>query len=195
MDKELLNIVDYGKEERNIEFKEDQNWNTLKIKIIKTIMALANIRNGGYIVIGMKELDNGLYEEQGISSENLMTFDRDTIAENVNNYAEPSVNINLKDITKNGKKFLFIIVDEFSVTPVLCKKDDKNFNKGIIYYRSTSKIQTSEIKSFEEMKELTDFAILKGVKKHIQNLNYIGISFKENLEVDDEEKFKKQRGE
>jgi hypothetical protein len=212
MNKELESIIEIGSEERNIEFKRDENWDTLKYQIIKSSMALANRRDGGYIVIGMEELKNQTFKRTGVCEINLKTFDRDTIEECVNEFAEPSVRLHLETIMieKYINPFLFIIIDEFIDTPVICKKEKhlsitdtlenskrvKPFlEKGTIYYRSASKNETTKIKLYEDMKEIIDLTVLKGMKKYIQNLEYIGIKFKETKPPNDEAKFKQQRGE
>lgn len=197
MSKELESIIEIGREERNIEFKRDENWQTLKDSIIKSAMAMANRRGGGYIVIGMEQLDDNTFKRTGVCKVNLTTFDRDRIEENVNEYAEPSVRLYLEvlKIEKYNNPFVFIIIDEFLETPIICKRDNREMEKGAIYYRSSSKNESSRIKHYEDMRELINLAILKGVRKNIENLNYFGLKSGSLSKQNDEEKFKKQRGE
>jgi hypothetical protein len=197
MSKELESIIEIGQEERNIEFKQDENWDSLKLQIIKTSMAMANRRDGGYIVIGMKQLHNQTFERTGVCEVNLKTYDRDTIEESINEFAEPCIRVRLENvyIQNNNNPFLFIIIDEFIDTPIICKYDKKGLEKGAIYYRSSSKNETAKIGLYEDMKELIELTVLKGMRKYLQNLEYIGIKFKETETPNDEDKFKQQRGE
>ena len=57
-DTELVALIRHGREERNLEYKGPVSWQTpaVKARITKCSMALANIQDGGAIVIGVQEV-------------------------------------------------------------------------------------------------------------------------------------------
>ena len=56
----IIQFLEYLGEERNVEYKQSTPWGEgeFKFKITKTIMGLSNVRDGGNILIGIKELDD-----------------------------------------------------------------------------------------------------------------------------------------
>ena len=62
----------HGKEERYLEYKRSMIWtgnDTTKVKIAKAMMAMANLRNGGVIVVGMQETARGIWEPEVMTPE------------------------------------------------------------------------------------------------------------------------------
>ena len=155
---------------------------------------MSNIKYGGTIIIGMKKLNNH-YEPTGMTDEYFKTYDRDTIQEKVNEFADPPINISLEESIYKNKKFIAIQINEFDLNPIICKRDGKDFKKGAIYSRSYSKIETSEIKSQNELREILNISIEKGVRNYLSSLKRVGFIFPETTEEDDELLFAKQRGE
>ena len=53
----LVDIILHGREERNIEYKESVPWGDadIKAKLTRAALAMSNIRDGGYIVIGVEQ--------------------------------------------------------------------------------------------------------------------------------------------
>jgi len=87
-------------------------------------------------------------------------------------YADPSVSFDLQTLTHKGSKYVILKIYEFEDIPVLCRKDYNKgteviLRKGACYVRSRHKIETSEIPSQEEMRELLELAIDKGVNKFV----------------------------
>lgn len=54
--------IQHRKEERYLEYKGSMIWNNdnTKVKIAQAMMAMSNLRNGGVIVVGMKEIQRGV---------------------------------------------------------------------------------------------------------------------------------------
>jgi len=57
MKKEYLELLDNPFELHNVEYKRSMSWNEhiIKAKITKIILALSNIQNGGYLILGIEE--------------------------------------------------------------------------------------------------------------------------------------------
>ncbi|MGB2696865.1 MAG: RNA-binding domain-containing protein, partial [Candidatus Zixiibacteriota bacterium] len=75
--KELLELVKSGREERNLEYKASKDWkdHTTKAKITKTILGMANIRDGGVIVLGVEEIkDQSRFDFNGMLPEHLGAY-------------------------------------------------------------------------------------------------------------------------
>lgn len=64
---ELEAKLEGGTETQTIEFKDVCNWDD-KI-FAKDILAMSNIQDGDLIIVGMKELDEGTFEREGITEE------------------------------------------------------------------------------------------------------------------------------
>lgn len=74
-----------GSEERNLEYKQSFEWKNKKLiddlqaRTIKAIISMANIPNGGKVIIGINE-KNGSKIFDGLTDEQLSTFnDKDKI--------------------------------------------------------------------------------------------------------------------
>ncbi len=134
MDKELYDIVFHGREERNIEYKSSVSWNDPKIKakISKCILAMSNIRDGGYLVIGVNDK---AFDPVGMTKEDFDSFNQDNINSHIANYADPFVDITVFSEEHEGKKFIIIRINEFHEIPIICKKDFDEYLKILEYIR------------------------------------------------------------
>ena len=97
---ELLEFirVNNHSEGRSYEYKRGLPWNSnddFKYKIIKAVLSMSNLPDGGYIIIGV-EIVNKRYEPVGFEYENAMTYDREKILEASNAFADPYVDLDLK---------------------------------------------------------------------------------------------------
>jgi len=86
---DLQFCIQHRKEERYLEYKCSMMWTgdyTTKVKIAKAMMAMSNLRNGGVIVIGMREIQKGVWEPEGMTAQQVMSFSHDHIAQWVSDY-------------------------------------------------------------------------------------------------------------
>ncbi len=142
---------------------------------------MANHRDGGKVIIGVEAKS---LTPEGLSDKELATWKSfDVLAEAVNSYAKPSVGFDLdSQFTYESKAFVIIEVQEFNDIPILCTQDycapDKStptLRKGACYVRSRYKPETAEIPSEEEMRELLELAIDKGVTKFVNRAIKAGL--------------------
>ena len=191
----LKEFINHGSEERNLEYKGDVSWKdkSPQAKIIKTIMALSNIPDGGTIVIGVHK--NGEeYLPNGLSEKNFKTYTQDGVSEKTNEFADPYVEISVKQIIDNDSNFVIIQVKEFSDIPIICKKNGpEGLQRGGIYIRPRRKIETVIIPSQVEMRELIRSAVDKGIISLQKRLHTLGISGSVS-DKRDKEKFDSQMG-
>lgn len=178
---DLQLYVQHRKEERYLEYKRSMVWtdDNTKVKIAKAMMAMSNLRNGGVIVIGMKETNRGVWEPETMMPEQVASFTQDDIAQWVNDYAIPAVQFTVEPLLLDGENFVIIQVREFDSFPTICRKPKplggrEVLKKGAIYYRSNLKNESAPISSDQDMRELIELAVRKGVAQRITYLQELG---------------------
>ncbi len=154
---ELEELLEGADETDALEFKQAMSWDT---SLVKDVLAMANIADGGRIVIG---IEDGTFARQGLSAAQLATFQPDQMKDLAGQYADPFVEFSVsKASDRAGKQFVIIAVAPFSLSPVICKKDGgskQELRKGEIYFRSKTRRPCSErISNSSEMRELLDRA-------------------------------------
>lgn len=161
---ELEELLEGAEETDALEFKQAMNWDD---GLVKDILAMANIEDGGRIVVG---IDDGTFARQGLSDPELDSFNIDRIKDVVGGFADPFVEFAISKIQdKRGLMFVVIAVAPFGYTPVICKKDGGRRNelrKGEIYFRSKTRRPCSErISNSSEMRELLDRATVLRMRR------------------------------
>ncbi len=196
---EIIDLIKYPNEERYLELKGSVSWDgEIRAKITKSIMALANLKDGGWIIIGKEEQPDRSFLTVGMTQEDFDSFDPDIMKAFVYGRAEPPVNFRVHKKKYEEKSFVLIQVMEFDEIPIICKKSYGNIiHNGKIYVRSKGKPESIPIPSQSEMREIIENAIDKGVRKFLQRMQRAGIWVPQPAvpKEDDEEKFAKQRGE
>lgn len=175
----FLSLVELG-EIRGVEFKGSQALTTPKpLKVIRSILGLSNRRNGGYVIVGVSEDDEGLPVLQGMTSDHHDTWSLDSLVDVVADYGEPRPELRLERYEHtDGTLFVVIDVHEFSDQPVLCKKDggDGVLRRGALYIRPRGKAQTVENGSMEDMRALLDLATEKRLRELLGTIERAGAS-------------------
>ncbi|MBI5687193.1 MAG: ATP-binding protein [Verrucomicrobia bacterium] len=169
--KEFLRIIELGREGRNLEFKASAAWADadFRAKLIKTILAFSNVRDGGIIVVGVKESEEGNFAFEGVEPAHLDTFSPDNIASQVAEFADPYARVQMERVEREQKVFVVIQTEEFDEMPVVCKKDGRcNLRRGAIYTRSRRMPETVEVPSQTEMREILEMATEKRVRKLLE---------------------------
>lgn len=175
--------IQHRKEERYLEYKCSMMWtgdDTTKVKVAKAMMAMSNLRNGGVIVIGMKEIRRGVWEPDGMTAQQVTSFSHDDIAQWVNDYTVPAVQFTVEPFVSDKNQFVIIQVREFDSVPTVCRKQKTlgggdALKPGAIYYRSNRKNESAPISSEEDMRELIGLAVDKGVAREVRRLRELGL--------------------
>jgi predicted HTH transcriptional regulator len=170
---DIRQYIEAGSENRNLEYKTSVSWedSDIKRKLVKSILGMANTKDGGTIVIGMEEQKNKSYLAKGISEKHKLTFNnKEEIKEFVSNYADPYVEFDVTIEEYDGNSFVFINIAEFNELPVMCKKPyPEILRRGAIYIRSKrGKPETIEVPTEVEMREIIEMAVDKGNIKLIK---------------------------
>ena len=175
MDNEaLLELVFHGREERNLEYKCSVSWQepTTKAKIAKSAMAMANVPDGGAIILGVEQSGDS-FVPSGMELEQSESFKQDDVMDHVNGYADPYVELTVTLVSKNNKSFIVMQVQEFGQLPVICKKDgEAGLKRGAFFTRSRRKYETAQVGSQTEMRETLDLAVDKEIR-HLRSRNLI----------------------
>jgi len=171
-------LIGYPTEERHLEFKRSVPWgDAVSAKITKSILAMANLRDGGWIVVGKEERPDRTFAQVGMNQSDFDSFDPDIVKTFVNEYADPYVILSINKIEHESKRFILIRVEEFDTIPVICKKDWGDLlHRGQMYVRSRAKPESVPVPSQSEMREIIEIAIDKGVKTLFQRISRTGIT-------------------
>ena len=155
-----------GAERRSVEFKESTAWKDMRCVLTRTIMAMANLKGGGKIIIGVKEGPGKTPDPVGMTRADFDSYNQDDIASFVNEYAEPSVAVMPRKITSGGKHYVILDVSEYDEVPIVCKKDGRkacagHLRRGSIYHRPKRKVESTDRFDYSDMRELVDRAATK----------------------------------
>lgn len=179
---ELETFLEGGTETQSFEVKAAMNWNVTTLA--KDILAMANVRDGGRILIGVED---GTFVRQGVSAEQKGTYDIDTMKDQMSQYADPSADFGVsfpKD--HDGKEFIAITVRPFVEIPVICKKDSGDTKKGEIYYRNSSgRPQSSRVSNSYDMRDIIEVALARRSTR-VQGLGLRVISTSDEAKFTDE---------
>jgi len=189
---QLIGLIQLGREERFLEYKESAPWGSIKTKIIRTAMAMANCRDGGTVIIGVSQREGQFFPE-GVSADHLDSYDPDEIQAAISRHADPYVRIELHRIETDRRIFLALVIHEFDEMPVVCKKDGVDLREGAIYTRPYRMPESCEVRSQTEMREIMDLATEKAVKAFVRRMQAVGVRVGETAESN-AEKFDKQLG-
>lgn len=181
---ELEAKLEGGTETQTIEFKGACNWDD-KI-FAKDILAMSNIQDGGFIIVGMKELGDGTFEREGITEEIKASYKIDEMKDQMTKYADPHVNF-VVDFSKdrNGKEYAIIRVFQFEEVPVICRKDSTDTKAGVVYYRNKNRrVESAQVSNSYDMRDIIKIATVKMMKRKTE----LGFTVKQSVKkkLDDE---------
>lgn len=195
-----------GQEFRSLEYKGPAKFPLIAPQLTRTMLALSNTRDGGSIIIGMTERSDGSgYDKQGLSREELETYDPEVVRDHVARYAEPYCEFDLKNEERDGKVYVWFVVAEFRELPVLCRRewhDPQNpggppyLKRGALYVRPLAgRPRTVEVATAEDMREILELAHLKRVRRFVQEAVQAGLLVIPSTpqQVQDAEAFRQQR--
>src|SRR5574341_696029 len=111
---EFSQILARGHEQRGVEFKGPcaRTDNHKFAAVARSIMGMANRRDGGVVIIGVED-NGGKLIEQGLEPDDLATWRYDEVSTALANYADPNVDFELGYLEYKARKFVIISVREF----------------------------------------------------------------------------------
>lgn len=169
---ELIRFIEAAGESAHIDAKGPMEWDggEASASLTKDILALANSRDGGVIVIGKAEAQPGKFVLAGLSDQQAASFETTKVAAWVNNHCSPPVNVVCYRQEHRDRTFVVIAVSEFHDVPVICTKQYEVpspgkpskvlLRKGAVYVR-TANAESAPLSSVEEMRQLIGLATVK----------------------------------
>ena len=160
-----------GAEARALEFKQSLDWNDLdaQLGLVRTFMAMSNTGDGGAVVIGVRENDDGTYTPEGMSRAHYHSFDPDDVADQAGRYADPPVDLRtVKGLHADGL-FVVIEIEPSSETPTVCKQAHGGgsgiLREGAVYVRPGGRPRTEEIHTYRDMRAIIDQAVERRIAR------------------------------
>lgn len=187
--KQLYELVSAGEQRRNVEIKRSMSWDdpNTKAKIVKATLAMSNIRDGGYLILGLDE-NNGAFEPTGMLDTDFNSYSYDDVKSFVSTFADPYVEFSMETVRDDEKEktFLLFTINEFEEMPVICKRDGlENLRQGDIYTRSRRMSESVRVPTQSEMREIITMAVEKGIRKFIETSGRAGVQVEVRKEEDE----------
>jgi len=155
-----------GVESPAVEFKAGVSWDTLRISIIKTVLAMSNLQYGGLIIVGRPESSNS---QDGINPAELATFDLDVMRDQFDSFASPRAVVSIARVKIGTHTYVVIDVAEFEEDIVICKKDqlpELALKKGTVYIRPFhGRPRSVPVSNAEEMRSVIELAVDKSEQR------------------------------
>jgi hypothetical protein len=172
---EFAEILARGRELRNIEHKGPgrRDNRAFLARVVRAVIGTANLRDGGIVTIGVTEVDGKLIAV-GVVNDDLRTWSNyDDVASSVGEYTHPSVTFDVEVLAYRGANVVLLHVEEFAEIPILCAKDAQEGNqlilrRGALYVRGRRRMETAEVPTQDEMREILDLATEKAVRRYIE---------------------------
>ncbi len=154
---QLEALLEGAEETPSLEFKAAMNRHQ---SLIRDILAMANVQDGGRIVIG---IEDRTHARIGLTAEQIATYDVETMQDRVAAFADPGVEFRTEVINdRQGLRFVVIDVRPFETIPVICRRDGADLNEGDIYYRSRSgRPASARVKGSADMRDIIEVAITR----------------------------------
>jgi predicted HTH transcriptional regulator len=158
------------RETRRVEFKGPLLFTELatKAEIVKAALAMANTRDGGVFLGVDRQPGTGEHLLTGLTQEQAASYNINDLTSTVNSYASPTIELALESLEVEGRRFVAISFQEFSDYPIMCSRNLEVNNrtvvvKGRLYCRSRRMPESTEVQSPEDLREIVELAIAKGI--------------------------------
>lgn len=183
---EFESLLESGIETQGFDFKSACDWDVNTFA--KDILAMSNVRDGGYIIIGVNEVNNG-YERAGTTEDQRRAYNIDIMKDQMGGFADPYVDFEVDFPSDNSNlNYVLISIKEFRDIPVICKRNSRETNAGVIYYRNRNRrSESAPVSNSYDMREIIELATAKLMRR----LREFGFSA-ENI---DERQFNDELGE
>ena len=161
------------------EYKGSGPWDGLKFRIAKTALGMANLRDGGQIVIGVASDDADRLVPTGVSNTDAESYRIDDVLEFIDSFSQTRIRTRAEMIPFEDKEFFVIEIEPFVSVPVIAWKSTPQnvgttIRKGAIYYRpSGGKPQTVEV-SAEDLQDILQHAVDLELRRYLERARRAG---------------------
>jgi predicted HTH transcriptional regulator len=135
-DQEFAGLLALGHEQQGVEFKGPgpRSDKQFFAKVVRAALGMANRRDGGRVIIGVREDQKGKLKPRGLGATDLATWKYDDVASGLSSYADPSIRFDLEILTYKRKKYVILRVHEFEDIYLFCaKKITRGFSETGLY--------------------------------------------------------------
>ena len=174
-------LIQEPNEVRSVEYKASGSLDDYRHKLARAALGLANLRDGGYIVIGVDEIDGAL-QSRGMSQEDYDSYIPDHVLDKISPYLSRPVSIECLKRELEGALYVVIRVGQFQGTPVFAKKghgnpkDSDQIVEGIIYCRPLGgKPQTRRVTP-DDLDEILNIALEQRLGEYVGRAERSGLS-------------------
>lgn len=162
--RELETLIEGQKEHPGLDFKASSPFDVKKLA--KDILAMSNLADGGYIVVGLEEDDN-TFIRKGVTEADCKTYILDEMRDKLSGYADPMVEFDVhfpKGL--DGLTYVVIRIYSFKETPTICKKDSSDLKAGTIYYRNTNRrVESAAVSNVNDLRDIIELAAVRLIKR------------------------------
>lgn len=194
-EEELIPIVKHGRERPDLDYKGPVNWDEWpdrnKAELVRDMMALANSEVPGYIVIGATDDGGVVRSYDGLSDQEIESFDPSKIADKMKRYADPEVHFDLYKPTVDSKKYVVIRVLPFRTVPHICRTSYGDILEETAIYVRGEGARTIKVPSAEYMRRMVDRAIQISADTLVDRIRRL-VSAAKKEEMDDRHRFESQ---
>ncbi|WP_150307200.1 AlbA family DNA-binding domain-containing protein [Planctomonas psychrotolerans] len=174
---EIAAFLEAGYESRAVEFKGAGSTrdSSFVATVARAAIALANQRDGGWVIIGVDEDD---IERSGLSPQQLAEWsDYDTVVDKINRFADPPLRIaRAARSLPDGRDVLVLQVAEFDDIPILSARDfGSTIQRGRLYTRSFRKPESTSTHTQNEMRAVLELATQKQLARFLQLARGAGV--------------------
>lgn len=176
----LLRAIAERVETRSVEYKESQPFSALKWALAKTFMAMANLRDGGFVIIGIAER-SGVANLTGIDPGHEATYNQDDLIALVNRYARPSISLTMRAVEYDGRRFIGVAIRPFNRVPIICgnpmpqEAGRHALRVGEMPGRTKDRVSTSKVGDADLVSEIIEVAAEKRAAEIINTARRLGL--------------------
>lgn len=169
-DEQIIQLIAVKSETANLDYKEGFAWTRdnrdKKYELIRDLMAMTNARDGGRVVLGVRDGD---HEFIGVPDAVYTSLDPNNVVQTLHDNSSPKARCAVVKRQIDGKNVIVLDVAEFNDTPTICTntiwptgagKQQPILREGAVYVR-TDAAATEEIKSADDMRSLLARAIAR----------------------------------
>lgn len=171
---ELVRLIKLSGESEFVDAKGPIKWDgcDASASLAKDIAAFANSRDGGILVIGKTEREDGKFELVGVSPQQAASFDTTVVGQWINSRFSPPIHFVCYLAEYQNLTFVVIVIQEFDDIPSICTKsfqsstDHKKhlLREGAIYIRNQN-AESKPLVNADELRSLVGLATKKRSKE------------------------------
>jgi len=178
---DIVRLLALRSEGPNLDYKAGFEWSRanrdLKYELVRDLMALANTKDGGRVVFGVRDADLAFV---GVSIEVFESIDPTDLLAMVHDNAAPKVKCAVYKREIDGRGVIVFDVAEFEDTPIICTNGIVSIDgsrrvilrQAAIYIR-TAAGSTEEISAPDEMRSLIERAVRRKSNELLKSVSDI----------------------